>query len=210
MHQPYKDVINLLLKNAIICIDSFHIIKLLNDCVNHIRMRIIKLYNTSYIEYYLLKKWKFLLFSSNINFNNKPKFNKVLNKYVNYNQLLDLILNIHPDIYNAYYLKREYVLFNSNFINKPVLALDKIHYFYHEFLNSKIPEFYPFYTALNNWDNEIANSFYNYQGIRISNGSAEGINSLISTVIFNSKRIRNSERRKKRTMYVVNKKNTVL
>lgn len=62
MHQPYKDVINLLLKNAIICIDSLHIIKLLNDCVNHIIMRIIKLYNTSSIEYYLLKNGNFYYF----------------------------------------------------------------------------------------------------------------------------------------------------
>ena len=203
MHLPYKEVIKLRFKNAIICVDSFHVIKLLNDCVYKIRMRILNSYDKSSLEYYLLKQWKFLLFSTNIELDNKAKYNKRLKKYINYRQLLSLILSIHPDLENAYKIKNNYIMFNAT-CNSPEKALEEIHKFYNQILLLNIEEFLPFVSALGNWDKEIANSFNYYKGKRISNGIAESINAKISTVIFNSKGIRNSERRKKRIMYVVN------
>ena len=107
MHLPYKEFIKLRFKNAIICVDSFHVIKLLNDCVYKIRMRILNSYDKSSLEYYLLKQWKFLLFSNDIELYNKAKYNKRLKKYINYRQLLSLILSIHPDLGNAYKIKKQ-------------------------------------------------------------------------------------------------------
>lgn len=203
MYKPYKDIIKLRFKNATICVDNFHVIKTLNDCANLVRMRIIRLYDTSSIEYYLLKQWKFLLFSLNINLDNKARYNKKLGRYINYRQLLELILKIHPDIEKAYNIKNDYITFNSTF-NNIKEAIDEIHSFYNRILLSNIEEFIPFVTILGNWDIEIANSFIYYKGRRISNGIAESINAKISTVLFNSKGIRNSNRRKKHIMYVVN------
>lgn len=203
MYKPYKDIIKLRFKNAIICIDNFHVIKSLNDCVNSIRMRILRSYDNSSIEYYLLKKWKFLLFSLNINLDNIAKYNKKLRRYINYRQLLELMLKIHPDLEKAYHIKNDYIMFNAT-CNDVAEALDNIHSFYDRILLSDIEEFIPFITILGNWDIEIANSFTYLHGRRISNGIAESINSKVSTVLFNSKGIRNSNRRKKRIMYVVN------
>lgn len=204
MYQPYKDVIRSRFKNAIISVDSFHVIKLLNDCVSKVRIRIMKLYEPSSIEYYLLKQWKFLLFFTNIDLDNKGRFNKRLNRYINYRGILEQMLKIYQDIEKAYELKDKYIVFNRA-SHDTAEALNMIHELYNEFLSSSLPEFMPLVSALGNWDNEIANSFRTYKGRRISSGTAEGLNQIISTIIFNSKGIRNSERRKKRIMYVVNK-----
>lgn len=209
MYITYKNVAKLRFKNAIICVDSFHVIKALNDCVQNVRMRIIRLYETSSIEYYLLKQFKFLFLSSNINLDNYPRFNKRLNQYINYRGLLELILKIHPDLKKSYDLKEAYILFNQE-PHAVKEALISIHDFYNKFLESDIVELMPFVTILGNWDDEIANSFTVYKNRRISSGVAESINSKVSSIIYNSRGIRNSERRKKRIMYVVNNKSSTL
>ncbi|MBR3346460.1 MAG: transposase, partial [Solobacterium sp.] len=68
-----------------------------------------------------------------------------------------------------------------------------------------IPEFEKFTTAISNWRKEIVNSFLTYKGRRINNGVAESLNSTISLLLFNTRGIRNVERRRKRIMYAVNK-----
>ena len=55
------------------------------------------------------------------------------------------------------------------------------------------------------WKQEIINSFSLYRGRRINNSVAESMNATIKDLISNTKGIRNSERRKKRIMYAVNK-----
>ena len=155
------------MKKAVICADSFHVIKQLNDSLSKLRVRIMKRYNPDSIEYYLLKKWKFLLFDRSIDLDNKGKFNKRLNRYINYRQLLEDLI-------------RDFVLAN-------------------------IPEFEKFTTAICNCRKEIVNSFLTYKGRRINNDVAEILNSTISLLLFNTRGIRNVERRRKRIMYAVNK-----
>lgn len=76
MYLPYKQLIKIYFKTAIICADSFHIVKHLDDDLQKIRIRIMKRYNTDSIEYYLLKHWKNLLFNRQINLDNLGKYNK--------------------------------------------------------------------------------------------------------------------------------------
>ena len=57
---------------------------------------------------------------------------------------------------------------------------------------------------------EILNSFLLYKGKRINNGVAESINSVVSLILYNTKGIRNHERRRKRIMYCVNKEGFLL
>lgn len=59
--------------------------------------------------------------------------------------------------------------------------------------------------AHQNWKLEIINSFSLYRGRKINNSVAESMNASIADLISNTKSIRNSERRKKRSMYAVNK-----
>ena len=203
MYQPYKDIATIYFKKAIICVDSFHVIKHLNDDLSQIRIRVMKSYDTDSIEYYLLKHFRFLLFDRTVNLDNKGKYNKKLNRIMNYRQLLDMMLSINIDLYNGYNLKEMYMAFNStdNYDN----LSDRLNDIIDEFILANIEEYSEFVGMIQNWRQEILNSFSFYNDKRINNSVAEGINSIISTVMFNSRGIHNFERRKKRIMYAVNK-----
>lgn len=69
------------------------------------------------------------------------------------------------------------------------------------FISDNIEEFKEFINILNNWKEEIIPSFYLYKGVRINSSVAESMNSQIATLLYNTKGIRNSERRRKRIMY---------
>ena len=58
-----------------------------------------KRYDKDTVEYYLLKNFNFLLMmdSSKV-YENKAKHNKKLQRYINYPQLLELILNIDKNL----------------------------------------------------------------------------------------------------------------
>ena len=203
MHMPYKLIGRIYMKKAVICADSFHVIKQLNDSLSKLRIRIMKRYDTDSIEYYLLKHWKFLLFDRTINLDNRAKFNKRLNRYINYRQLLDLILSIDPQLDTAWHLKERYTNFNSSASLEN--AQSHLEDLIKDFINANIPEFEKFTTAISNWRAEIVNSFSQYKGRRVNNGVAESLNAQISTLLFNTRGIRNVERRRKRIMYAINK-----
>lgn len=203
MYSPYKDVSQYYFKKAIICVDSFHVIKLLNDSLSKLRVRIMRMYDTNSIEYYLIKQWKTLLLASNINLDNKAKYNKRLKQYVNYRKLLEMMLAIHPDLQVAYQLKEQYIYANQTFDYKKMK--ENMQTYIDAFTEANIPEYEDFINALTNWKEEIINSFLWYRGKRISNGIAESLNSQIKMIIYNSKGIYNHERRRKRIMYSINK-----
>lgn len=203
MHRPFKDVIQLKFKKAIICVDSFHVIKTLNDCVANIRMRILRQYDSSTQEYYLIKNWKWLLLGSTVNLDNRGEYNKRFRRHMTYRDLLNAMLSIHPDLQNAYELKEAYLLFNATgSLDTAAHSLDE---FYARFVETNIPEFADFISAIYHWKDEIINSFTIVHGRRISNGIAESLNAKIQLIIYNSKGIHNSERRKKRIIYALNK-----
>ncbi|MCI8541285.1 MAG: transposase [Erysipelotrichaceae bacterium] len=162
-----------------------------------------KSFSTDSIEYYLLKQWKCLLFDRTIDLDNKGKYNKKLARYINYRQLLELILSIHPDLKLAYELKEKYTIFNATYSFEE--AKEEFDSIYNDFVLSNIPEFYDFITSLSNWKVEIINSFIVYKGKRINSSVAESMNATIFTLLFNTKGIRDTERRRKRIMYAVNK-----
>lgn len=152
MYRTYYDIARIHFKKAIICIDSFHVIKNLNDSLDKIRVLIMNQYNSDSIEYYLLKNWKFLLFDRKSNFHNKPQYNRKLKRYINKAQLFELILQIHPDLEKAYRLVDEYILFNA-YDDLPERKLLEIDYYINNFLKSGIPELVQFGKLLTRWKN---------------------------------------------------------
>ncbi|MGN1344564.1 MAG: transposase [Traorella sp.] len=205
MYLPYKQLIQIYFKKATICIDSFHVIKHLNDDLQKIRIRIMKKFNTDSIEYYLLKNWKNLLFNRQMNLDNQGKYNKRLGRVVNFRQLLDMMLEIDLDLKRGYYLKEKYTIFNI--ISSYEEASKKMDDIINEFIKADIKEFEEFVVLLINWKQEIINSFIIHNGKRINNSIAENMNSQISVLLFNTKGIRNDERRRKRIIYAINKTN---
>lgn len=203
MYAPYRDVAYTYFKKAVVCVDSFHVLKNLNESLSNVRIRIMRQYNTDSTEYYLLKKFKYLLHDRKIDLDNKARWNKKLGRYINYRQLLELILSIHPDLENGYHLKEEYTIFNIECTYDQ--ATTRFYEIRDKFIKADIDEFSDFTTSLNNWDCEIINSFLTYKGRRVNTSVAESINSGVKRVLYNSKGIRNPERRKKRIMFAINK-----
>ena len=74
-----------------------------------------KTYDPDSQEYYLLNRFRFLLTDRTVNLDNNPRFNKKFGRYLNYRQLLELILSINDEIRKAYELKEEYTVFNAQF-----------------------------------------------------------------------------------------------
>ena len=203
MYMPYKEIAQTYFKKAIICVDSFHVVKHINDDLNRLRIRYMKSYEPNSQEYYLLNRFRFLLLDRTINLDNKAKYNKKFERYLNYREILELILSINDEIRIAYELKEEYIMFNSTFTYEE--AKENIDVLIDDFIKANISEYEEFIIMLKNWKEEIVNSFIQIDGKRINNGIAESINETVSLITYITKGIRNTERRRKRIMYSINK-----
>ena len=102
-----------------------------------------------------------------------------------------------------YQLKEKYIIFNATSSYEE--AKQNFDGIYNDFVEANVREYSEFVATLSNWRTEIINSFIVYRGKRINSSVAESMNATISTLIFNTRGIRNSERRRKRIMYAVNK-----
>jgi len=203
MYDTYRSIAKRYFKKALICVDSFHVVKHINDDLQSVRIRIMKRYQTSSIEYYLLKNFRFLLVDRQVKLDGKKKYNKKLQRYLNYGDILELMLSISDELRSAYELKEEYTVFNATFTLDE--ARDNFDTLVDDFISARIPEYVEFITLLRNWKYEIINSFQRIEGQRINNGIAESINQDIAALLYNTKGIRNNIRRRKRIMYSINK-----
>lgn len=208
MYVPYKQISQMYFKKAVICIDSFHVIKNLNDSFSNLRVKIMKSYPSNSYEYYLLKNFKFLLLNRNINLDNEGKYNHKLKKVINYRQILNMTLSIDNSLRLAYELKELYTSFNMSCRYEN--ACNDLESIIEAFTLANIEEFNDFLNSLINWKQEIINSFIIYKNRRINNSVAESQNNTIASLIYNTRGIRNHERRRKRIMYVINKSGFVL
>lgn len=203
-HDAYRRIAHRYMKAAAVCADSFHLIKQLNDSFSKLRVRIMKKYDSNSVEYYLLKRWKNLLMDRHMDMNNKGKYNKKLGEIINYEGLRNRMLEIDNELGNAWYLKEKYCIFNET--AKYENAAEQLQAITEEFVNTDIPEYRAFTNTIINWRKEIVNSFQLYNGRRLNNGVAESLNNTVATLIYNTHGMRNSERRRKRIMYALNKK----
>ena len=119
-------------------------IKNYNEALDKVRKRVMNKFPKKSVEYYLLKKFNWALFKDEVR-ENESKWNKKLHRYINYPQILDLILGISDELRTANYLKSDI---------QEILKLKK---------------------TLINWSQEIINSFTFIDGRRITNGIAKEI-----------------------------------
>lgn len=204
LFETYRQLQKIYFPHALLCCDSFHIIKNINILLKNERIKIMKKYDTDSVEYYLLKNFNFLLMmdSSKIKYT-KGKYNKKLKRYINYHQLLELILDISPILKEAYELKELYLIFNS--LSTLDDARANLAGIIKEYSSSNIESFRKFSNTLISWFDEIVNSFNMYDGKRISNGKIEGTNSRIKTILKNANGYKNFSRMRNRIMYSLNK-----
>lgn len=204
LYEPYRQVQNIYFPKATLICDSFHVIKNVNNILKKERIKVMKRFEKDSVEYYLLKNFNFLLMMDSTKVKeNKARYNKKLKRYVNYPQLLELILEIDSTLKEAYSLKELYLIFNSTSTYED--ARVDLSMIIQEYASSHIEGYRQFSSTLINWFEEIVNSFILYKGKRISNGKIEGTNSRIKTILKNANGFRNFSRMRNRIMYSINK-----
>lgn len=205
MWEPYKDIANIYLPNAIVAVDPFHVVKHLTDSFNRIRLDIQNQVLEYSDTYYLLKKWNWLINKNNVFLNNEPKYNHRFRKKLNYRDIFYMILGISEELALGYRIKEEYLKFNKEATYEN--AEEWLDHIIEMITSSGIKQFEDFKNLLLNWKPEIVNSFLRpYEDRKLSNSLCENINSQIRAFLSISKGVVNFTRFRKRILYALNDK----
>ena len=122
MYEPYRIVKKSLLPKAIHIVDRFHVAQDFNRLISKYRIKLMNRYPKDSNEYYLLKKFNYLLFQSDesrLDPNAKRQFNRKLNRYCNYYELRDLLLKTDPELERVVNMKdRLYLFYDCHIISE--------------------------------------------------------------------------------------------
>lgn len=231
MWLTYQSVTKTMFPNAVYAVDRFHVIQELTRQTDKIRIRVMNRFKTYKTvnkkelkgkelveyehkdrQYYILKKFNWLLFKNDIKLfdpNHEKKYNRKLNRYLNYDDILTLMLNIDIELKEAYELKDSVVEYYRT-ANKET-AKDRLNELISELNASNIKEMNHFAKTLIKWRKGIINSFIvvnENTGMKINNGIIENRNKTIKNIKHNSNGFTNWNRFRNRVMYVLNKDTT--
>lgn len=161
----FKPLLKTYFPNSTLLVDHFHVTKFVNDQLNNTRKRVIRKYasNKKSLEYRLLKhRYKLLLKSGNDIDLETFKYDNILEHYVTENIILEQLLNCDEELRQAYNAKEEYLIFDqvtqkeiNNYNNKRIELTNLIKRFRH----TQVEESIKVAETLNNWKEEILNSF---------------------------------------------------
>jgi transposase len=210
MWDSYREAVQLSFPKAMIAIDSFHIIRTLNDVIKNIRIRTqnkYRLHKSSPehddMYYYVLKKFHYFLVKNYENiYDGKIRIAKY-NAYWHKSEILGYLLSIDDDLKSAYRLKERYREFNLT--AEYSTCNDELNELIYAFRNHKLVELRVFGKTLEKWKIEIKNSFLIFNKRRVSNGPIESTNSKIKTIIKTANGIRKFTRFRDRVMFAINK-----
>ncbi|HPG43851.1 MAG TPA: ISL3 family transposase [Acholeplasmataceae bacterium] len=210
MWESYREAVKLSFPKAKIAVDSFHVIRTLNDVMRAIRIKVMNRYrlgksgpehDDSY--YYMLKKFHYFflknyedIFDGKIHI---PKFKSYWHK----SEIMDYLLAIDDDLRDVYRLKEAYREFNLTADYET--CDDELNHLIHRFRNHRLLELRTFGKTLDRWKEEIKNSLIVFKTRRVSNGPIEATNSKIKTIIKTSTGIKSFSRLRNRIMYAINK-----
>lgn len=204
MNTTYRELAYHHFKDITVMVDSFHVVKNINEALKNLRIHVMYQFDRDSLEYYLLKHWHFLLMMRKGDIeDNQPKFNKRIGYMLNKPQILELILNIDPVLKKAYLWKENYLDFNEDCTYDN--ASKKYDELYNELIKMNMNEFKDVISLLKNWRTEILNSFIKIGNRRISNGPVESINGRIKILMKTSLKYKNFERLRNRIMFCINK-----
>lgn len=215
MWDSYKNLAKIYFKKAIIAVDSFHVIKHLNDAIIKIRLKIMNKYNkktnklvSNDMYYYMLKKFHYFFVKNYEDiYDGYIKIQKMKTKWKK-DEILKYLLSIDNDLKYAYLLKEKYREFNLT--AKFETCESELISLINEFLNSHLEEYRIFGGMLYHWKEEIINSFKRIDGRRLSNGAIEGVNSRIKTIIKNANGYNNFGRLRNRIIFSINKNEPII
>lgn len=209
MWESYKQIINRCFPNALIAVDSFHVIWHMNEAIKAIRIRVASKYklDVSHLEhndmyYYMLKKFHFFFIVDFEKLADRYRIPK-LNTHYSKSNLLQYLLSIDEELKAAYVLKESYRDFNKTAdyetCEERLDELTKL------FRLSKSPEMKTISKLLKHWKAEIINSFIRVGKRRLSNGPIENMNSQIKTIMKTANGYKDFSRLRNRIIYSLNK-----
>lgn len=204
LYDNYRDIAHKYFPTALVCADSFHVIKHLTDAFKDVRLRCRRSTEDKDLQY-LLTTFKHI-FHHDMDVDNMPRYNKRFKRKMNYRDMMTILFERFPDLKTAYELKEKYISFNLMATREnveellPSLLID--------FANCNIPEYDEFYNLLRNWYNEIINSFNTACNKRINNSYIESRNRQIERLLFNANGYTNFKRARNRMLYCLNKDDT--
>lgn len=235
MWNTYRSISKLMFPNSVGIVDKFHILADYTKKMNSVRISTMKKnkliydafhqkkkelkkqnkklspdeyekYLTAYKNYYLLKKFNFLLLAdSELTDPNKEKrYNKVLARYCNYYDLYEMILNIDPQLREVIDIKDELYNFYSDC--KYENAKKELENLIVACRTSEIQAMQNFSKTLVNWKQEIINSFIIIPAInkKMNNALIENRNKTIKLLKHSSNGYRCWSRFRNRVLYVLN------
>ena len=201
LYENYKDIARTYFPNALVCADSFHVIKHLTEAFKQVRLRCRRTTQDENLQY-LLIKFKHVFYHG-VNLDNEAKYNKRFKRYLNYRDIQELLFDHFPDLKLAYELKESYIYFNQN--TDIVIAKERLTTLIHNFADSNIKEYDEFYSLLVHWFQEIINSFSIVNNRRINNSFIESRNRQLEKLIYNANGFTNFKRTRNRILYCLNK-----
>lgn len=214
MWETYKNIsYKMFPKLEYIAVDSFHVIKHLNEAIDEIRKSIMNQYADRKDSdktgiYWLLKTFHYFLKEDfdKIKYTCRPNshFSYLHDKF----EVLSHILNVSDTLKAAYELKEEYREFNL--VGSYEEAQTKIPEFIERFKSFHRQEFRDFGCMLSNWKNEIINSFIRVHGKRLSNGPMESLNGRIDKIMADGCGYSNFNRFRNRVMFGLNKDEPII
>ncbi|MGO5412161.1 transposase, partial [Holdemanella porci] len=124
MYEVYRDVVHKVFPSCCMLLDYFHLSQDFHRKMNEVRIKVMKGYkdNKASDEYYLLKKFNWLLFKNPededkygrlFDVERERKYNSHFKSYMNYYDLRKKLLEINNDLTICYSLKLELVDFYS-------------------------------------------------------------------------------------------------
>ena len=208
MWDTYRELAEVYFPNAKVCVDSFHVVKLINYAFTKVRIRIMNQYDRASEEYKLLKRYAWVLNKASYkldqeNYMDLRRYYSVLGtRYIRQHVLVSQLIAGDPELEIAYMLKEDYLTLNQEATPENISRwLDR---YISDLKLFNIKEFRSVRKTLIKWHDEIVNSFDVYEGRRLSNGPAESVNSRIKLIKSTGNGYRNFERFKLRALYSLN------
>lgn len=238
MWETYRSVAKSKFPSCVVSVDKFHILQELHRKLDSIRIttmnktkppkvkdkstltkqQIVE-YDIRDKQYYLLKKFNWLLFKNEENIKKKTmdknlspmdpnyekRYNAKMKQYLNYYDILDMIFSINEDLNTACNLKYKMDQFYKHCTYEK--AKSELTEIIIEFRDSGLEEMISFSNTLARWKNEIINSFIivdEKNNKKINNGIIENRNKVIKQLKHNSNGYKNWERFRNRALYVLN------
>lgn len=206
MNDHYRDVFSIYLHNAIIVVDSFHVLKRVNRALDEIRLKVMHRFDTDKKsdEYYLLKYRDSLLYKKELRYDRTP--NRHYHRYISENEMLGYMLDIDSELDKAYSLYHRYVYFNGNDYSSDICAAEnELNMIISDYKLSGMKPFIDLADTLEYWKKEIVSSFLIVDKRRVSNGPIEGRNSLMKKILHLANGYDSFQRFRNRVMYSLNR-----